>query len=335
MSFVNEIAFRELVNDLRVDEDLVVDGTATISNLTAHNLTVTGDTEGVASETTFLVSQGDDEPPEVLTLVEKIALIDGQITANGAQASVNAASLVNKTNKFNPIITFDGSSPTYITFQNVSAEGGGATTLKALLNDKLNTATATATYSTKVGTTADIAASKLSIETAASSIFDTITNVDAKFEHPTFNVDDSPGLHVLQDITMNINRTTAFNGVESSVTIISDLKAVLDELYATKIDVAADIQTVVTSTVVKEQAEVKGSTLASALKIILPDPYQPFATTETNLQELLDAKPEVGSVYSKLEIDGLMNDKQGIGSYATTNELSGKQDAGSYATHYQ
>ena len=60
MSFVNEVGFNELVNDLRVDENLVVEGSASIENLTVKNLTVLGETSGVA-RSTFTIGVGDEE----------------------------------------------------------------------------------------------------------------------------------------------------------------------------------------------------------------------------------------------------------------------------------
>ena len=90
MSFVNEVGFNELVNDLRIDENLVVEGSASIENLTVKNLTVLGTTSGVAAST-FTIGAGDEE--EEITLEEKVELIDDEISALQTLSANNASAI--------------------------------------------------------------------------------------------------------------------------------------------------------------------------------------------------------------------------------------------------
>lgn len=338
MSFVNEIAFKEVVNDLRVDENLNVEGTANVANLNVENITVTGQISGLQPHTTFQVQQGDDEV-EVVELTEKIALMDEQIGANATQAGTNASSLVNKANKLNPEITYESNDPNYITFKRAS-DASETTTLKALLASKVDTSTLR-NYATTTSVTTAINTAKDSIESDAVSAYETKTNVNAKFNHPVFGVEDNylPGQEIkpLEDIRLSVTKTLAVNGQEiTNPPYTTNLRTVLDDRYAIKTTVTSDINTSVQTKVNRINAEVEGTTLQDALKIILiPDPLQPSARSETNLQTLLDAKPSSGEVYTKDEINDLLSDKQDTGSYATTVDLATKQDSGSYATTQQ
>ena len=143
MSFVNEVAFNELVNDLKVDEDLVVDGTATIENLTVKNLTVTGTNTGLGTDATFTIGEGDAVTE--ISLSEKIETIDDQIsslqtstTSNTTQIGLRAlkTTVATKAEKTNPEILFSNSNTTLVTFKNTDDQS--TVTLNALLDDKAN-----------------------------------------------------------------------------------------------------------------------------------------------------------------------------------------------------
>jgi hypothetical protein len=286
MSFVNEVGFRELLNELTIDEKLVVEGDATVEKkLTVKDLEITGTLTGVQLDPTFTVGDETD-----VSLVDKIGGMDTSISDLATAVSANQGAIATKASKTLVDTKAPLANPNFT--GDISIEGETLT-------------------------------SKL-------SAFETASSVDARFVKPTFAVDDIQILgttkHPLEDIKLDVSVTRAVNGQEITIPATTNLKTVLDSRYATSDGVASDISSATQQKVDKTNAEMIGTTLEDVVRLILiPDPLQPAARTETNLQTLLDAKPEIDTVYSKDEVDALVNAKADApagDTYATTSALN-------------
>jgi hypothetical protein len=227
---------------------------------------------------------------EELTLVEKIAQMDSFSSTLSETVVTNTASLATKASKT-------------------------ALNLKAPLANP--------------NFTGDISIDGETLTTKLSS-YETTSTIDARFQNPTFDIQDvitvETEIHPLESFNLDVSKTRVVNGQEVTTPVTTDLKTLLDARYLQ----TNDVPTATENKVDKTNAEVIGQTLADVINIVLiPDPLQPEAKTETNLQTLLDAKldpPENDTFATTTNLsDGLAlkQDKPPDGqTFVTSGELS-------------